>query len=101
MGGEITDLVYHCREARHGYERRSAAHIHRNGGDHRTIWPGRVLAYWTFDSTDPQVSPHVEPDLTGNGHNLTYIHLGTSREHTYAQFVTPTNPPIVTPSPCP
>jgi hypothetical protein len=62
------------------------------GGDPRPIWPGRVFAHRTFDSTDPQVSPHAEPDVTGNGHNLTYIYLGTSREHNYAQFATPTNP---------
>jgi hypothetical protein len=48
----------------------------RNGEDPRSIWGAtRVWGYWNF-TADP-ASGAKEPDLTGHGHDLTYIGAGT------------------------
>lgn len=48
----------------------------RNGEDPRKIWgASRVWGYWNF-TTDPATGMK-EPDLTGHGHDLTYIGAGT------------------------
>ncbi len=49
----------------------------RNGEDPRAIWgAARVWGYWNF-TADP-VGGAKEPDLTGHGHDLTYIGAGSA-----------------------
>jgi len=49
----------------------------RNGGDPRTIWPGRVLSYYLFDGTYDPEKGQQEPDVTGNNGSCTFVNTGT------------------------
>lgn len=51
----------------------------RAGGNPLTIWSGRVWGYWAF-TADPNLG-QTEPDLSGNGHALTYYDLGVGAHH--------------------
>lgn len=42
-----------------------------------SIWGARVWGWWHFTS-DPQAAGHLEPDASGNGHDLTYANLSSA-----------------------
>ncbi len=73
---------------------------HRNGEDPIAIWgKDRVWGYWHFTS-DPHIAPHMEPDMSGHGRNLSYYDGGSNAARQLPVRVTPTSPakptPIVT-----
>jgi hypothetical protein len=71
---------------------------HRNGEDPLAIWgKDRVWGYWHF-TTDPHVAPHMEPDVSGHGRNLSYYDGGTNAAHQLPVLVTPTAPAQPTPN---
>ncbi len=68
----------------------------RNGESPVSIWgAARVWGYWRF-TANPQQG-QKEPDVTGNGHDLSYTDAGTQTGHTLPILVTPAAPARPTP----
>lgn len=62
-------------------------------GSPEAIWGSRVWGHWLFRSVNPQVSPYVEPDVSGNGHDLTYYYGSDTSTPTLPILYTPTTAP--------
>jgi hypothetical protein len=69
----------------------------RNGDGPIAIWgAARTFGYWHF-TANPRLG-QKEPDVTGHGHDLTYIDAGVQAGHTLPVLVTPASPARPTPA---
>lgn len=69
----------------------------RNGEDPIAIWgKERVFGYWHF-TANPQLG-QKEPDVSGHGHELSYIDAGRAQGHSLPVLVTPASPVRPTPA---
>jgi hypothetical protein len=70
---------------------------YRNGAPTTTpmsIWGGRVWGWWHFTS-NPSSSGNLEPDASGNGHDLTYKNMSTEPGSTLPVLATQGTPYLV------